>query len=663
MFTADIDVGGTFTDGFFSDGQQMRTAKVLTTPHDVSECVLACLGEGARAFGMDLRGFLRHLRVCRVSTTLGTNLLVQRLGPKVGLLVSRGHEEDWYGSDRSSLIGSVILPEAIRGVDGAVSPEGRVLQALDRRGAMQAIRELIHLGCRMLTVSLRHAWANPVHERAVREILLERYPVHYLRSVPLQLSTEVAHVADDRMRTNTAVINAYIHDEMARALYRMEDRLREAGYRFPLLIVHASGGCARVAKTIAIHTLHSGPAVATRGAAAMARRLGLDRVVTADMGGTSLDAAIILDGQYHLDVAPRVEGVPVAFPMVRTWSLGAGGGSIASVEGNEVRVGPRSAGSVPGPACYAKGGMEPTVTDADVTLGFIDPDYFLGGRMRLDPERAARALERRIARPLGIGVEEAAARVRETVHRNIADSLERLLSGEGHSPRGFAMFAFGGAGPLHAVAVAELLGIDRVVCFPFGSVFGAFGSSTVDVMHLYSRTLMLPLNAVTDEVITGLRRRAERDMAGEGFEASSIRYEVQAAVRVGPRVERVTIAPGSDDWWGAVAQAVRNRLGSDPGHVLVESLTVTATCPILHWQPGPYRDGGGDRPRAGRRRVVWDRHGPLQTDTYRLSSLRPGDTVDGPAIVEAPDTNYAVPPGWRLEVDPYGNLVMVRGPS
>ncbi|QIN79984.1 hypothetical protein GBA65_17290 [Rubrobacter marinus] len=285
MYTIDIDIGGTFTDGFFTDGQEARTVKVLTTPHDITECFVNCVEEGSRAFGMGPRQLLRRTSVARLSTTVGTNMLVQHNGPKVGLLVTRGNEETLYGSGRAPILGEYVAEDMVVGVDEEVDGDGRLVREVDKQEVLEGIRRLVGAGARMIAVSLRNAWRNPHNERRAREYVRERYPVHYLRSVPMQLGTEVSHVSSDDLRTNSVAINSYIHSEMARALYRAEDRLREAGYERPLLIVHASGGNARVAKTVALHTLSSGPAVAARGAAKMASILGLDRVVTADMGG------------------------------------------------------------------------------------------------------------------------------------------------------------------------------------------------------------------------------------------------------------------------------------------------------------------------------------------------------------------------------------------
>jgi N-methylhydantoinase A/acetophenone carboxylase len=472
--------------------------------------------------------------------------------------------------------------------------------------------------------------------------------------VPLQLGTEVSHVADDHARTNSAVLNAYIHSEMARTLYRAEDKIRAAGYRNPLLIVHANGGNARVAKTVALNTLHSGPAVATRGAAVLAKMLKLKRVVTADMGGTSFDMAVIDDAVPPSAETPEVDGVRVAVPMIGVDSLGAGGGSIAKVDGEALRVGPESASSAPGPACYAKGGMEPTVTDANLVLGYIDPDNFLGGRMKLDVEAATRAIERRVARRLGVPVAEAAFDIRAGIDRAMADDMSRRLAARGHKPGECTMFAFGGGGPLHGCAIADRVGIRRIVAFPFGSVFSAFGGSTTSVQHHYAKTVGLPAGRTKDieAALAGLREQAERDMLGEGFGAGDIGYRTEVELSSGGR-HRTVVKAGR-----------KVRLGDllNGGRGTVEQIRLVAECDVPHWLPAAAKGAAKKKPQpASIRPIAWERGATTPTPIFDRFQLMPGQAVEGPALVEGPDTSYAVAPGWRLEVDPFGNFVMIRG--
>lgn len=660
MYTIDIDVGGTFTDGFFTDGEQVRTTKVLTTPHDITECVVTSIQEGSVAFGIDVRGLLRRTSVVRLSTTLGTNTIVQRRGPKIGLLVTKGAERQLYGGGPARLVPDFVKTEMVVGVPENVNDGGDLVQEVEREDVLAAIRTLNDLGARMIAVSFANAWRNPHNERRVREIVREHYPVHYLRSVPVQLGTDVIHVADDHARTNSVVLNAYIHADVARALYRVDDTLHLNGYGGPLLVVHASGGNGRVAKTVALHTLGSGPAVATRGAAKLSELLKLDRVITADMGGTSLDTAIVIDQEYGLDVTPELEGVPLATPMIAVESIGAGGGTIAKVEDGALRVGPESAGSAPGPVCYGKGGLEPTITDANLVLGYIDPDFFLGGRMQLDVERAHKAIQRRVANPLGIEVEEAAFRIRETINADMARELEQSLRRQGHDPAEFVLFSVGGAGPLHACEVAAAAALRSVVTFPFGSVFSAFGGSTTDVQHLYRRTFGLGLDRL-DEVEAGvavLCRQSLQDMVGEGFDAAAVVFRTEVDVLIGgaPRTLRSTSPTGLRDLLSEHIPA------DDRGDAVVDAVRLWSEGKVVHWEPtaAPPAQRSVEKARKGERPVFWQPGVSTPTPVFDREQLESGHLVEGPAIVEGPDTNYVVNPAWILTVDEHTNLCMSR---
>lgn len=592
MYTADFDIGGTFTDGFFTKGNAIRTGKVLTTYHDLTECFINCLKEGAAGFGVPLAQFLRQCSVVRLSTTLGTNTLLQRRGPLIGLLVAKGHETNLYGSGEAALFKLCLRPDMVVGI----------ADATDAEAVLAAVRQLVAAGARMVAVSLATAQA----ERTVRDLVRDRYPPHYMRSMPLQLGHEVSASQDAHARTNTVVVNAYLHGELARGLFRSEDLARDNGMVRPLLVVHAGGGCARVAKTVAVDTLSSGPAAAVAGAAALARRLGLAHVVTADMGGTSLDVAVLDGTEAPACDTPTIAGVPLAIPMIRTESIGAGGGSIAKIVDGALAVGPESAGSAPGPACYDKGGMEPTVTDANLVLGLLDAERFLGGRMRLSAKRAEDAIKRRLTRTLGGEPVEMAVAIRRRINESMAAAIRSLLP----DPSLYTLFAFGGGGPLHACGIAELIGVSRVMGFPFGSVFSAFGSSTVDVRHRYQGR--------SEE---SLRRQALLDMRGEGFEPSDVTLESR-----------------------------QNGSG----------LVVEARAAIPHWFPERHSPVQRRRiPGKVWREVRWEtRTAPVETAIFRLDELAPGAELMGPAIIETNDTAYAVYPHWTAHIDDFGNVCM-----
>jgi N-methylhydantoinase A/oxoprolinase/acetone carboxylase beta subunit len=590
--TIDIDTGGTFTDAFVVRDGDVHTAKVLTTPHDLALCFAQVVEAVAEQVGEDVPTLLRSAACVRYATTVGTNAVIQRTGPRLGLLRADGQEVPDTPFLDADMIADVGPP-----------PNGH-------DPVVEAGKGLLARSARALVCSLPGGPAE--EERAVRTRFEAHYPRHCLDAVPLLLSHEVAADPDDARRTATALFNAYVHPDVARYLYRAEDWLREHGYRRPLLVVHNDGGCARVAKTIAGRTYNSGPMAGLMGAEVVAELYGIDHLLTLDMGGTSLDVAVLRDRRAPIREHGEVEGTEVSFSLGEVLALGAGGGSIAHVADGELRVGPQSAGARPGPACFGFGGTEPTTTDADVVLGIIDPERFLGGTMPLDADRAHRALEP-LAEQLGADVRDVAVRIRETVHRDMGARIAGELRERGVEPAATTILAYGGAGAGHACGIAEELGVTEIVTLPFAAVFSAFGASSADVRHEY----LAPDAAGAEDA---LRTRALRDMRGEGFAADAVDLEVDRVQRHGE-----------------------------------ERVRVRATAPLEHFAFTTAALDAGDAPAAGRREVTWPGHGPLDTAICDAAALTPGHRVAGPAVIEAADTTCAVPPGWSFRVDEHGN--------
>jgi N-methylhydantoinase A len=653
VYSVDIDIGGTFTDGFFTDGIVVETAKVLTTPHDVSECFLDCVKLGSQRFNLEFEDFLRRTSVARLSTTIGTNLLVQRKGARVGLLVSAGSETTLYGPEPAAALTKIVAPDMVLGITETVDESGAVAATPGTEQVLAHVRQLIQKGAEIIVVSLRNAWRNPTNEQAVRTIIRNRYPLHYMRSVPVQLGTEVVHDRDDHARTNSALLNAYIHAEMARILFRAEDKIRAAGYPRPLLIVHSSGGNARVAKTVALNTLHSGPAVAVKGAAELCRWLGLDHVISADMGGTSFDIGIVLDQKTALEPAPQIDRMRIAIPIIQLASVALGGGSIAHLLGDELKLGPESAGSAPGPACYGKGGTEPTVTDANLLLGFIDPNHFLGGRMKLDTAAASTAVQRRLARKLNVSVEQAACRIRQSADEGMARVIFDALGEGGLHAADVTLFSVGGAGPLHACNIADLSGLKQVVAFPFGSAFSAFGGGTTDVQHLYRHTFsQSQSSAQFEQILNGILKQAQSDMRAEGVAPADVSLAFEA--ELDGQTKKVNGESSLDQ------PDVCQKILSKANGCAVNSLLISAANALPHWRQGKMPVTSHVIQSRGQREVWWDIDGPTRTPIYDRDILNPGATIEGPAIIEAPDTTYAVSPGWRLLVNELAFYVMTR---
>ena len=414
-FFINIDTGGTFTDGFFTQDSELHAVKVLTTPHDLTVCLMDCIKEGAKNFGLSLEDLLHNTGVIRYSTTIGTNTIIQGSGSKLGLIVSRGFEKNLYGAElgADAPILTLVSPDMIEGISGSIGNDGVEETPLDREDLLIRVQSLIERGAQAIVISLKNSYLSPLHEQQVKAWVKEEFPRYYLSAPTLLLSGEISDRPGEALRTHTAVINAYIHRSMARYLYKAEEDLRENYFEKPLLVMHNSGGLARVAKTRALNTYNSGPVAGLVGTNYLRERYGFRNAISTDMGGTSLDIGIIKDGAFNFELEPEVAGIKINMPQVEINAVGAAGGSIARVQNGQVEVGPESAGSLPGPVCFDLGGSLPTVTDADLILGFIDPDFFLGGRMKLNRAKAEAAIKRVIADPLNIPVEQAAALIKQ----------------------------------------------------------------------------------------------------------------------------------------------------------------------------------------------------------------------------------------------------------
>jgi N-methylhydantoinase A len=648
MYTVDIDVGGTLTDGLFSDGETAIPVKVDTTPHDLTVCFRDCLTEGARRFGFDdLTTFLNQVDLIRWSTTITSNALAQRTGPKLGLLVSEGHEHDLYARGGSNpVLGTLIAPANVIGLSRPVEPKSVLL----------AVKTLLENGVRRICISLDGSFQDASDEQAMKRAIETQYPDHFLGTVPVLLGSDLSHYPDTATRTNHSLINAYIHGPLASALYRAEDDLRASGYEHPLLIGHANGGVARVSKTKALDTLESGPAMGLFAAAYFARAYHLSHVVTLDVGGTTSKVGIVQDGRVAMANDADILGIPVNAPSVLMQSIALGGGSVVSVDAgtHRLRLGPESMGAYPGPACYDLGGTEPTLTDALLTLQWLPADYFLGGSRKLNAERAREVIEQHVAKPLGKSVEQAALDIASSAFQMVADALREVMSRVDWRPEESTLFTFGGNGPAFACGVAERVGISQAYIFDLGAVFSAFGSSISDIAHVYEHGLNVSLTSAegqhqAHEVIERMRREALHDMRGEGFPPDRVQLSLEAEVadadgRLFPVAEEISSAGPIDPHF------LQARQGT------VELLRLRATASMAHYEVAR-RTPNGHAPNEaikGHRDAIWGRVSDPAT-LYTWEALRPGNEVFGGAILESAWTTYPVLPGWSLRVDEYGN--------
>ncbi len=666
-YTIDIDTGGTFTDGFFVCGTRVETVKVPTTPHDLTVCFLECIRAGAERFEISVEDLLMETNVIRFSTTIGTNTLIERNGTKIGLLVSHGEDADLEVTNPDEEF-PLVYQEMVKSLKGAIEEDGKVSQGLDRDETLRSAQELLDQGARCLVVCLKNSSYNPAHERQVRQWIKEEYPRDYLGSVPVFLASDITNLPGNNERINTAVVNAYIHARLVKFLYKAEEDLRKQFYSRPLLIVHATGGVARVAKTKSINTYNSGPAAGLMGVSTIGRLYKVKHLVSGDMGGTSFDIGIARNGQPNFTLKPVIEGLCLSTPMVDIKAIGAGGGSIASVRHGELLVGPQSAGALPGPACFGLGGTNPTTTDADVILGYIDPDYYLGGKMKLDIVKAQEAIETRVASELGIDVVDAALEIRNKVDRYMGEELKKAAKTNG-SKTDPVMVIYGGAGSAHCCGIASYAGIKKIIAPQFASVFSANSLSSMDVWHIYSRRLgkwirkngkIFTNGADIQNILDDMYKEAIRDMRGEGFSDDQVTYLVEFFLSRGNNAPQARIVIKGIDWTDKFNDEFRNQASIlfDAPEVFSPAVFLHATAKIPHYEMTKFDLHKADPSMAlvGTRRVCFDKaSGMMDTKIYDRLKLEPGNVVNGPAVVQAKDTTYVVREGWKYTVDEYCN--------
>lgn len=668
-FTIDIDTGGTFTDGFFTSGNDFRTVKTPTTPHNLTICFLECVKAGAAAFDIPVEEMLNDTDVVRFSNTIGTNCIINRDGSKIGLLLTRGHEGLAPTTDPDGKV-PLVEPDMIIGVDEAIGG-----LAPDAVKVVQAAQELIDRGARCLVIAFADSEADPANERAARQAIKQEYPREYLGSVPVFLASDISSRSGYQERVHTAVINAYIHGKLARLLYRAGEDLRRTGFPGQLLIGHNNGAVARVPKTRAINTYNSGPAAGLLGAREIGALYGAEAVLSADMGGTSFDLGYVRRGEPSYSLRPDVEGFRCILPMLAIRAVGAGGGSIAYVVDGQLQVGPNSAGALPGPACFDRGGTEPTVTDANVVLGLLDPNYFLGGTSRLNVEKARAAIDRAVAAPLGISVEDAAWRIITQIEKTMGDALGEIRT-QAKADRDALLVVYGGGGPLHSCNVAAQAGVDRIVITPFSAVFSAYSSSLMDIGHLYHHRADVKLRPLDDiapieAILADLKIRAEKDMRGEGVDPADLHWMVEVIVESSSSAKEAKLVTTPDfcrdhHALEALTQAAAAELSHDPAcDLVITSLGLCATAPVAHYrlQPVPQATNALSTSRKGIRRLYMGPKGWCDVEVYDRAFLGHGHNLNGPAFVESIQTTVFVPQDWRLSIDRFNNIVVERAAS
>jgi len=691
-FFVGTDVGGTFTDMWIAErGGRVRIVKSPTTA-DVMGGVLDCARQAAQDLGLSFPEFCSRIERFGHGTTVGLNALLTGASARTAVITTAGFGDtleigrmrrqtagltelevcDWLLHDRHA---PLVAREFVLEVDERINAGGRVVKPLDDTAARAALRSLRGRGIEALAVCTLWACINPRHELRLKQLAEDELP-----GVFVTLSHEISPVVGEYARMCTAVANAVLGPIAGRYLGRLESELRAAGMKVPILMMTSAGG---VLPTEAIGdrpavAIFSGPAGGVMGSIATGAQREHRNILAVDIGGTSFDVGVIVNGKPMMRSSIELAGADISVPSIDVASIGAGGGSIASVSFGDLTVGPRSAGSVPGPACYGRGGVEPTSTDADLVLGVLDPDYFIGGRMKLDLDKARAAIEEHVAKPLGLDVMSAAWGMREVLDNKMADLLRQVTVERGHDPRDFVLFANGGAGPSHAWVLARELGLGGFVVPAAATVQSAFGTANSHLgvtatKPVYVRVAggALPqageLAQLTDSMRAAL---AETRDALTLALADDLRFDTTLAIRYRGQAHHLDIEASFNGMEAvfdeaAYAQAVQRfqasyeeffGQGAGSASAGFEILSVRVIGRGALPEPGLVHDG---QPivQAGSRMVVFDDPGqPVLSAIYRTTQPPAGERLQGPCIIEYPGQSVIVPPGSSAQSDSFGNL-------
>ncbi len=655
-----VDIGGTFTDFVYFTGEGIHIYKLLSTKQDPSIAFL----NGLDALHVSGEAIVSH------GTTVATNAVLEHKGARTALITTEGFRDVLVigRQNRPHLYRLsfperwVPVPEDLRfEVRERVSADGEVLIPLEREQVAQVLDQVVAQGAESLAVSLLFSFVHPEHEAIIGEMARER-------GLFVSLSSRILPEYREFERTSTTVLNAYVSPIMARYLRNLAEGLARRGNR-TLWIMQSSGGIigADTAAEEAVRTVLSGPAAGVTGAFHVASLAGYDHIITFDMGGTSTDVSLA-DSAIRRTSEGSIEGWPVRVPMIDIHTVGAGGGSIAWRDaGGSLRVGPESAGSEPGPVCYDRGGREITVTDANLLLGRLDPNHFLGGRMSLNRE-ATEAAAARLAQDFGMSPVELAEGVIRVANAKMEQAIRVISIERGFDPREFVLVPFGGAGPMHALELAEALHIRRVLVPRYPGVLSALGLTLADFVKDYSRTVMWDMAAVTEEdlarAFADLLEQGVADIMAEGFAREEVRLEQALDLRYKGQSFELVVPVDSYDVEEAIRRfhrAHERRYGYAREDAAVELVNVRVTARGVRPRPAtgsiaPAASSDPAEAKVGRTRVrfagAWH-----DAPVYERALLLPGHVIAGPALIVQEDATTVVPPGWRGQVDGWLNVV------
>jgi N-methylhydantoinase A len=691
-----VDIGGTFTDCFVCWEDQFVETKALTSHQNLALGFNEAIDSACEELSISRRELLAGVDSVRYATTLGTNALIERNGPRVGLLTTAGFEsvvplsrgrgyaeglpdEEVRDLTRAKRPDPLVPPQLIRAVKQRMDYRGKVLVDLDQAQARLAMRELVDAGVQAIVVTLVNSVENPEHELLLQEIFEEEYPPEMLGAIPMILSHQVVGRKGEYVRSSSSIVDAYLHSTMYFAMSALEQNLREHGYTKPMLLVHNSGGMAQLNSTDALQTVHSGPVAGINAAEELSAQSKLDNIVCGDMGGTSFDIGVVTaGGEKHYDFNPVIDRWLVTTPMVHLVSLGAGGGSIAKYDRifDTIKVGPASAGSDPGPAAYDRGGLNPTVTDADLLLGYLDVNNYANGHIKLNMRRTYQALED-ICDELDIEEMEAAKLIKSHADGEMGAGLIRELNGQGYKARDFTFLAYGGNGPLHACGIADRAGISKILAPPYSSVFSACGGAGLNQMHIHEKNVSFgffnknlqsifsdfkTFNGIAEELET----KGRNDLLRQGIDEKLIQYRVELDMRYGIQKMEVSI-PATKTRLESTSEVIElieamnadfsERYGADI--VSPESGVWVSTVRVVSWvelpalkfedMNPPAEKIATPQPTGYRQCHFVGIDGAVETPIYDEQALQPGVVIEGPAVINPGSTTYLVEPGWRFE--------------
>ena len=674
-----VDIGGTFTDLVLADVDgRLHAIKVPSAPSDPAEGVFDALGKAADALGVALESLLRDCVLFVHGATIATNTVLEGKGARVGLLATEGFRDSLeirrgYRAnpfDHRTPYPPVLVPRSLRRpVEGRFDREGNEIRELSLDDVRAAAKVFDDAGVESAAVCLFNSFLNPDHEKRAEAILRESWGGDWVYA-----SVDIAPTIGEYERTSTTVMNAYVAPRAVSYLRRLDDRLRELGLPRSIFLVQNNGGAvpaARVADRPATLLL-SGPAAGVGALRLYGQAAGTDDLISMEVGGTSCDVILMSGGTVDVSESFEIGGYDLSLPSVDIFTVGAGGGAVAGVDsGGMLRVGPEGAGANPGPACYGLGGAEPTVTDAQLVLGRLRPGVYADDSINLDEARAREALAGRVAGPLGVSVEEAAAGIVRLVEQNLLQAVQEISSERGHDPRRFTLVATGGAGPMHGASVGRSLGCPRVYAPRLSGVFCALGMLHTDVRHDFMRVFLEPLETVgaqaVEQEFVALSDRGRRALRDDGFADDRARILREIDLRyVGQQYDVRVRLDGSEAFSAVRARELfelrHQRLY---GHVQPEGLVRISALRVVAEGllpevgiPGAAADEGAPSPSVRRRVWIDEARGWREVPVYAGSGLAPGHRVAGPAMVEEATTTVFVGADDELEVDGAGNFLI-----